>query len=197
MSAAEVIDPETGRSTVLRLPNAKPILFEIQQVSPHELMEADDLLNQAKPPRLTHEENRPGTMGTVTVQDGFDELDPTYIAERQKLLVKRNALLCIYGCPMLMETTPGNTPLDKAEKLMQSIGAIVLAWLTDKLEKMTMFTGVGESEVALFLADAPAGAKSSGGSNKKSQPGAKNGSSKGKTAARSNTSRTKRPSSGE
>ena len=196
MSATEVFDATTGKNTVIRMPGAKPITFEIQQVSPQEIIDADDVLNQAKPPRLTHEESRAGTMGKVVVEDGFDEGDPGYIAERQKLLVKRNALLCIYGCPMLFETTPGETPLAKADKLMGSIGAIVLTWLTNQIERMTMFTGVGEEEVALFLADAPAGATSSGGSKPKAPRGGKSASSKGKTAPPLNTSKTKRRGSG-
>ncbi len=196
-SAAEVTDPQTGIATVVRLPGSEPILFEIQQVSPDELTAADAILDAAKPPAITRSETRPGTVGATLVQEGYDWDHPDYIAERQRLLVKRNALLCIYGCPALMESTPGVTPMDKAEALLNGIGSMVLSWLSTNLEKMTMFTGVGETEVALFLAGKSGDAKSSSDSKDARRGGKRAKSSSGSTAQRSTTKNGKRPVTGK
>jgi hypothetical protein len=195
--ATEIADPKTGQQRLVLLPDSKPIQFEIQQVTPNQMIESYSILMEAKPPRLTHTEARAGSMGPITVQDGYDYDDPDYIAARQKLLPLRNSLLCIYGCPALRETTPGATPQEQAKTLMDGIGSLVVEWLSNRIENQTMIAGVGEEEVASFLAGKSGAAKSSGSSRQKCPAGRKSSASTGSTARRSATKKGKRPASGK
>lgn len=196
-SGAEVVDPETGKTGHVMLPGSKPIHFEIHQVSSNEMIEADAVLLAAKPPELTHEEARGGTMGMVKVSDGYDLDDPGYLAERHRLMPRRNAMVCLFGCDALRESTPGNSLDEKADAIVNRMGAVIVQWMADKIENFMLFAGVGEREVAIFLASSSAEPASSKNSKTKSPRASSKRASKGRTEPASPTNSGNPPASGE
>lgn len=194
---AEVVDPETGLTRAVLAPGSKPMFFDLRHLTPDENLAADAVLNAAKPPPTFHEENRAGTVGSSKIQDGYDWDHPDYIAARQKLLPKRNAYVCLYGCPALMESTPGDTVEAKAQHLMKSISTFIVQWIASRLDNLGMFTGVGEEEVNLFLAGKSGGASSSAGSSSAKAPGKRTRSSNASTGRRSTTKSAKRRGTGK
>lgn len=150
-----------GRSTVIPAPNTQPLRFEIQPVTSNQLQVANEVLDAAVPPALYEEAARPGTLGMTKTPIGRDHDDPAYLALLSKLRPKRNAFLCLFGCPALMESTPGANVEEKAGTLLSTIPAFVIIWLASELEDASFLAGVGEDKVAAFF---PAGSAASGSS---------------------------------
>ena len=149
----------------------KPIVFEIHTVTANEMLESDDVIS-AKPPAIYQDQASPSRVGTVKALVGYDHDDPKYIAERQKQLPVREAMICIYGCPALRETTPGTTAHEKADTLVQRIPAMVVSWLCQKIETISIEQAVGEEDVSLFLANGSGDSPNSRNSKKRRSSGA-------------------------
>jgi hypothetical protein len=150
-----------GRSTVVPAPNTVPLRFEIQPITSNQLMVANEVLDAAVPPPLYEESARTGTMGMTKTPIGRDHDDPDYLARLAKLRPKRNAILCLHGCPALMETTPGVNVEEKAKALLSGVPAFVIIWLASELEDASFLAGVGEDKVAAFFQEGSAASGSS------------------------------------
>ena len=148
-----MLNARTGEmeSRTAPMVGSAPIQFNIQSVSANEVIDADALVT-AEPPKIFQEEASPSRIGTVQVLKGYDLDAPSYIAERQKQIPRRNAALCLYGCPALAETTPGETATEKIKNLLTGIPAMLLDWLANEIETISVLTAVGEAEVTSFLA---------------------------------------------
>lgn len=194
---SEVQDPMTGRITSQTHPMAgvEPILFEIQNVTANEIIEADGMIT-AQAPKVFQEQPSPSRVGMVQAHVGYDYDDPEYIAKRNQQSYRREACVCLYGCPDLMATTPGAGVVEKVDKLVASLPAALLGWLAEQIDTLSLITAVGEEEVESFLAAGSATSPSSGSSNARSQASPKSRSSKGSTAATSTTKSGKRRTTG-
>lgn len=190
-----LLNPLTRKPEVMTVPmsGTKPIVFEIHPVTANEIMIADAAFT-ARPPKIYEEQPSPSRVGTVKVQKGYDYEDPEFVAKRQEQAPKRNALLCLYGCPALTTSTPGNTMDDKATKLLAEIPGLIIEWLCNEIETISVLTAVGDEDVASFLAEGSAGTdtKSSKPSSKRSPDGGKSRPSKDSTAPTSTTRSGKR-----
>lgn len=193
----DIQDPATGRIVTQTHPMAgvEPILFEIQNVTANEIIEADGMIT-AQPPKIFQEQPSPSRVGMVQAHVGYDYDDPEYIAKRNQQSYRREACVCLYGCPDLMSTTPGAGVAEKVDKLVSALPAALLGWLAEQIDTLSLITAVGEEEVESFLAAGSATSKSSGSSSARSQASGKNKSSNGSTAATSTTKRGKRPTTG-
>jgi hypothetical protein len=193
----DIQDPATGRIVTQTHPmvGAEPIIFEIQNVTANEIIEADGMIT-AQPPKVFQEQPSPSRIGTVQAHVGYDYDDPEYIAKRNQQSYKREACVCLHGCPDLMTTTPGATVADKVEKLVAALPAALLGWLAEQIDTLSLITAVGEEEVESFLA-AGSGTSSSSGSSRKASPASgRSKSSKSSTAATSTTKLGKRRTTG-
>ena len=150
-----------GRTSVIPAPTTEPLRFEIQPVTSNQIVMANQVLDAAIPPPLYEESARPGTVGSTRTPIGRDHDDPAYLAELAKLRPKRNALLCLFGCPALMQTTPGVTLDEKVKTLLERIPAFVIIWLASELEDASYLAGVGEDKVAAFFPEGSADSASS------------------------------------
>lgn len=165
-------DPD-GPSMVLPIDGGEPMVFEIQEVTANEVIEADALIT-ATPPPIFEDHPNPKGVGLVKVMVGYDYDCPKFIAQRTAQVPCRNAALCIFGCPALAETCPGNSLEDKARTLAAAIPAAVLYWLTEQIENTRTLGAGTEEAVAGFLARGSARSPSSKSTNKRSRTGAKN-----------------------
>jgi len=154
-----------GNTYVIPAPNTAPIRFEIIPLSANQKVEADRVLDAAKPVAIFQKEARAGTVGVVEVHAGWDHDHPDTVAARSALIPRRRALICLFGCPALMETTPGTTLDEKVGHLLTTLPDWVLGWLASELENEAALTGVGEREVAAFF---PEGSADSGSSKSSS-----------------------------
>lgn len=190
-------DPKTGRirSETLPLAAAKPIRFEIHNLTPNEMILADGFIT-ARPPAKIQEEPNPRGVGLVQVHVGYDEENPDYLAERQKQSYMRDAVVCLCGCPALKSTTPGDDIPAKARELVASMPAALLGWLANEIDTLTVITAVGEEEVESFLAAGSTEETSSPDSAGRSQTKGKGGSSKGSTGRTGTTKSAKRRTTG-
>lgn len=174
-----VTDPQTGQMTPSPQLDAKPIKFEIHNLTPNQLTAADAVLNAAKPPPLYEEVAKPGIVGTTKVLIGRDLDDPDYLAERQRLLPTRSALICLHGCPALRDSVPGNTPNEQADALNKAVSVTVIDWLASQIEGLSILTAVTEEEVASFFPKGSGAPKNSGSSRNRTRATAKKKPSKG------------------
>lgn len=158
-----------GQIATVPAPNTQPIQFEITPLSSNQMIEADRVLHAAKPPALTEAVSRPGTVGSVQTHAGYDYDDPAYVAERDRLIPRRNAMICLFGCPALQETTPGGTLDEKINTILAEIPSVIVSWLSGELENHAMLAGVGEEAVASFFSEGSDGSKSSKNTNGRSR----------------------------
>lgn len=195
-SADEITDAKGNPVPVLK-PGSKPTIFEIIQISSNELSEADAILDEAKAPPIITKVAKPQTLGLTEVLEGYDFDHPDYLAARNKLLPRRAAYICLFGCPVLMATTPGTTTDEKAAQLLERVGATVIEWLRQKIENMVFFNGVGAEDVARFLAVNSGEPNGSSDTKEKTPRRRRNASSPNSTAPPSPTKSEKPPGSGE
>jgi hypothetical protein len=181
-------NPVTGRiqTETVPMPSSQPIRFEIHNLSPNEMIEADNFITE-RPPAKYQEEPNPRGPGLIKVHVGYDEENPDYLAKRHQQSYLRDAAVCLAGCPALRESTPGETREQKAKTLTESLPAALLGWLANEIDTLTVITAVGEEEVESFLAAGSAAGKSSN---------AKSASSKGSTAPAGTTKSAKRRTTG-
>lgn len=141
---------EEGSSSV---PTSPVLRFDIRSVSAAEFREAEAIVDEAKAPALTTEERASTGVGSRTIQTGYDFEDPGYLAERSTKVLLRNGLLALYGCPKLMETTPGASPRAKAEELVRKIPHVALIFLVQEIENLGIRGAVGAAEVDRFFTE--------------------------------------------
>lgn len=188
-----------GRQAPSPLVGAERIVFEIRAISANELLEADRVMNAVKPPPMYEEQSRPGTVGMVKVQVGYDFEHPDYVEKRQEQLIPRQALICLFGCPDLMGSTPGGSDAEKAKALQERVPAVLLDWLCGQIEALCLLHAVGPEDVASFF---PKGSDDTDTGNSKSssdrsQVGGNNKPEADSTEQISSTSAGSPPDSGE
>ncbi len=194
----DVQDPLTGRISTQTHPMAgvEAIVFEIQNVTANEIIEADGMIT-AQPPKVFQEQPSPTRVGMVQAHVGYDYDDPEYVAKRNQQSYRREACVCLHGCPALMESTPGNGIPEKVDKLVAALPAALLGWLAEQIDTLSLITAVGEEEVESFLAAGSGTTPSSGSSKRRSRASGSAKSSKNSTAATSPTKSGKRRTIGE
>lgn len=190
-------DPATGRVRTESLPLAgsKPIRFEVHNLTPNEMIEADAFITERAPAKYQEEPNPRGP-GLIRVHVGYDEEHPEYLAKRHEQSYLRDAAVCLFGCPMLRESTPGGNTPEKARKLAESLPAALLGWLANEIDTLTVITAVGEEEVESFLAAGSAAGTSSSDSAGRSRTKGKGSSSKDSTRRIGTTRSGKRRTTG-
>ena len=192
------VNPETGRQHVSEAPRigSKPIEFEIQTVTSNEAIDADRMIT-AKAPPIYQEEMSPSRIGMVKVLKGYDFEEPGYVIERQSQVPRREAAICLFGCPALAETTPGNTLEEKIQKILTDLPAALIEWLCREIESIPILSAVGSEDVESFLASGSGVTPSSNDTNKRSLRGGKSNASKDSKAPTSATKSAKRRTTGK
>jgi hypothetical protein len=172
------VEDERGNilSKPIPLPHTGPIRFDVQSLTSDEMIDADSLIT-ATPPAKYQEEPNPRGVGVINVHIGYDEECPKYLAERHTQSYQRDAAVCLYGCPALMETTPGSSMAEKVKAITQNIPAALLSWLANEIDTLTVITAVGEEDVERFF---PAGSEA--GKNSPDSAAAPRTKSKGKSS---------------
>ena len=188
-------DPRSGEIRTDPMLGTNPMTFEIHSVSANEIIEADQLVS-AKPPVIYQEEPNPKGVGMIRVMNGYDLDHPDYIAERQAQVPRRDAAICLFGCPALAESTPGDGVIEKIDRLLADIPGVLLDWLCQEIETISIITAVGSEAVSSFLAEGSESGKDSPNTKPRSQAGAKSKRSSASTGPTSTTKSGKRRTTG-
>lgn len=190
-------DPNTGmlRERTEPLAACGALTFEIHNLTGDEALVADAKIT-AVPPPIYQKQESPSGRGDVEVLVGHDDQSPVYLKELRKQQPTKDAVICLYGCPALMESTPGETVDQKAEALIKNLPGGLVGWLADQIDTLQMLTAVGEEEVARFLSNGSKG-RSASSSSTRSQTHGKNNSKKKRTARTSPTKKPKSPKHGD
>lgn len=146
---------------------------------------------------MKREEPSPNGIGTVEVQVGYDYEHPEYLRRVQEQRPLRDAAVCLFGCPALMETTPGADITAKVSSLVNKLPSGLLEWIAEKINTLAALTAVGEEEVAAFFSNGSEDSPSSPNSTDRSRTNGKRKPSNGKTERTSTTKSGKRRGSTE
>ena len=95
---------------------ARPAEFVVRGLSYREKEAAERIVSEVVPPRKTRMDVRPG-MPPTPVDDGFDENDPKYLAEREAAGHRRLLYICLKGVVGLEEKLSGRTITEKLDEL--------------------------------------------------------------------------------
>lgn len=184
----EYVNPQTGKIQTRTAPisGTSPIRFEIHSITANQSLQAESYIT-AQPPAMKREEASPSGMGTVEVQVGYDYEHPEYLRQVQAQRPLRDAAVCLFGCPTLRESTPGGDIGDKIKKLVETLPAGLLEWISDKINTLAALTAVGEEEVAAFFSNGSVSSPSSPNSTERSRTSGSGKSSSGKTGPTSPT----------
>lgn len=169
-----LMHPSTGEPVTL--PAGGPedaIVFEIHAITPNESLTADAVITAAPPQMFEEHPNRNGP-GLVKVMVGRDEEDPAYLAELNRQKPLRDAYITLMGCPEIREGAPGADIPAKAQAIMDSFPAFILALLAANIERISIYNRVGNEDVdSFFRAGSPASdtgtSKSSGGRSRRAK----------------------------
>lgn len=138
-----------GGSETEGIAAAQKIRLEIRNLTSRESEAADAIMDAAKPPPIHTEE--PAKVGVRRILTGYDFEDPDYLATRDRLNRKREAYVCLFGCPALMETTPGGNVEEKAATLRDRIPEVALRLICANIESLGVSSVVGQEEVDRFF----------------------------------------------
>ena len=193
----EYFDTATGKMQERTDPmiGTQPIRFEITNITANEAIEAEEMITAA-PPVITQEQPSPTRIGTVIAEVGRDYDHPAYLAQLRKEQPMKEAAICLFGCPALRESTPGNTVREKAEALVSRVPGALLGWLSEQINTLAALAAVGEKEVQDFLALGSGGVPSSADTSARSRTAGSGKSSKDSTAPTSSSKSGKRRTTG-
>lgn len=186
----QYFDSSTGklRERTEPLAACEALTFEIHNLTTEEALKADAQITVVPPPILQKQES-PSGRGDVDALVGYDDQNPEYLNKLRQQQPTKDAFICLYGCPDLMASTPGESIEAKAEALIKNLPGGLIGWLADKIDTLQMLTAVGEEEVARFLSEGSTEASASDSTNRSQTNGRKR--SKKKQTAR--ISPTKKP----
>lgn len=190
-----ITHPVTGASSTAPMAGTEPMVFEIHSISANEILDADRVITEA-PPKIFQDEPNPKGVGSVSVMKGYDHDDPDYISKRQAQVPRRNAMICLFGCPALAESTPGTQTGEKIEKLLSEIPGVLLDWLCEQIETISILSVVGDENVSSFLAEGSEATPSSSATKPRSPAGEKSKRSKDSKEPTSPTKPAKRRTTG-
>lgn len=182
----QYLDETTGllRERTEPLAAYEALTFEIHNLTTEEALKADAQI-KAVPPPIFQKQESPGGRGDVDALVGYDDQSPAYLNELRQQQPMKDAMICLYGCPALMESTPGETIDAKAEALIKNLPGGLIGWLADKIDTLQMLTAVGEEEVARFLSEGSTERNASNSSTRSQTSG--KGNSKKKPTGRTST----------
>ncbi len=189
------LDPSTGMIVERTEPliSAKPIVFEIHNLTGEEALLADSMIT-ATPPAILQKQESPSGRGDVEALVGYDDQHPGYLAELRKEQPKKDALICLFGCPALMESTPGSDNEQKVKNLIDNLPGGLIGWLADQIDNLQVLTAVGNEAVTRFLSAGSVEASASN-STKRSRTNGK-AKSTSKRTAKTSSSKKRKPRGG-
>jgi hypothetical protein len=180
-------DAVTGRDIPIAVKGSSPIRFDIRTISGDEVSAADAILDKVKPPVIEREEPNPKGVGTIRVHAGYDHDSPDYVAQRNQLLPLRHAMVCLAGCPALLDSTPGDSPEAKAKLICTRLGAALVEWMAQQIENLAVLNAVGQEDVERFFPEGSGPSQKRPASGKASPRTSKRKSSAGSTEPTSPT----------
>lgn len=184
----EFVDPVTKRIQTRTAPisGVEPIRFEITSIPAAHSRIAEAMIT-AQPPPMKREEPGPNGYGTVEVQVGYDYEHPIYLKQVQEQRASRDAAVCLFGCPALYSTTPGDNLEAKVKHLVEKLPSGLLEWISEKINTLAALTAVGEEDVQAFFSKGSEDSPSSPSSTERSRTNGKRKSSSAKTGSTSTT----------
>ncbi len=187
----EELNPATGKIMERDVPimSMEPVTFEIHSITTEEAQTADEFITAIPEPIIQRQES-PSGKGDVDALVGYDDQHPKYLADLRKQVPMKNAAMCLFGCPALMSSTPGGNLEEKARKLVSSLPGGMIDWLADRIDRLKIFTAVGEEAVSRFLSQG-SGEQSASSSNTRSRTNGSGKSGKKPTARTSTTKKRK------